>query len=266
MGYKFINKNGKEKAVHPNQIDELLKKGWKLGRIKGRYHSKETKQKISISKMGDKNPTKRLDVRKKISNTLKGRISPMKGETHSKEAKQKMRDFRKGKSYEEIYGVEGAQKKKEQLSNKAKSNLNYGMKGKTHSEKSKRKMRIAKLDNLEKNYGVVYPGYNLEACKFFDQLNELTFLQGQHALNESEFHIKDLGYWLDFYDPTNKVIIEWDEKHHFDLKGNLREKDVQRQNEIMDKFPDYLFIRLEDKEYDEQEIKELGNDLLKICA
>ena len=34
-GQKWINKNGKEKVISPDQVDEFLKKGWELGRLKG---------------------------------------------------------------------------------------------------------------------------------------------------------------------------------------------------------------------------------------
>lgn len=40
---------------------------------KGRTFSVETKNKLSLAKMGDKNPAKRIDVRKKISEAGKGK-------------------------------------------------------------------------------------------------------------------------------------------------------------------------------------------------
>lgn len=42
---------------------------------KGKHLSEETKRKIAESKMGDKNPAKRPEVRKKISDTLKNKIT-----------------------------------------------------------------------------------------------------------------------------------------------------------------------------------------------
>ena len=50
----------------------------------------KTKKKMSISKMGDKNPAKRQDVKDKISNTLKGRKL-------SEETKKKMKNYHKGR-------------------------------------------------------------------------------------------------------------------------------------------------------------------------
>jgi very-short-patch-repair endonuclease len=52
-----------------------------------------------------------------------------------------------------------------------------------------------------------------------------------------------LGYWVDGYDKEKNVVIEIDEKQHFDINGNLLEKDIRRQKEI-EKYLDCKFIRL----------------------
>jgi hypothetical protein len=49
-------------------------------KTKGRKHSLETRIKFSIQKMGDKNPAKRDDVKKKISQSLLGRPTGRNGE------------------------------------------------------------------------------------------------------------------------------------------------------------------------------------------
>jgi hypothetical protein len=54
----------------------------------------------------------------------------------------------------------------------------------------------------------------------------------QHAENDGEFHIKELGYWVDGYDKENNIVYEWDEHRHFDVYGMLTPKDIQRQKEI----------------------------------
>jgi len=58
-----------------------------------------------------------------------------------------------------------------------------------------------------------------------------------------EYHIRKLGYFLDYINFYKKIIIEWDESYHFDEEGKLREKDVIRQKEIQKVFPDFKFIR-----------------------
>ena len=66
---------------------------------------------------GDENPSKRLDVRQKISQKLSGR-------TFSDSAKEKMRQAKiglnKGKSYEEIYGIEAAKNLRQSRSSSMK--------------------------------------------------------------------------------------------------------------------------------------------------
>ena len=49
----------------------------------------------------------------------------------------------------------------------------------------------------------------------------------QHAMNGGEVCID--GYFLDGLDEEKKTIIEIDEKHHFDINGNLKPKDIKRQ-------------------------------------
>ncbi len=64
--------------------------------------TKKLKQKISIATTGIKkpslegnnNPSKRIEVRKKISDKLKGRIGTFKGKYHSSEAKEKIKQAR----------------------------------------------------------------------------------------------------------------------------------------------------------------------------
>ncbi len=62
---------------------------------KGYKHSEETKKKISESMSGDNNPSKRLDVRKKLSLVNKGKITWMKGKQHTDESKTKMSNAKK---------------------------------------------------------------------------------------------------------------------------------------------------------------------------
>ena len=65
----------------------------------------------------------------------------------------------------------------------------------------------------------------------------------QHAMNGGEYYIKELGYWLDGYDKLNNIVYEYDEAFHFDKYGKLLEKDIIRQNEIID-FLKCKFIRI----------------------
>ena len=62
--------------------------------------------------------------------------------------------------------------------------------------------------------------------------------------NGGEYHIKELGYFPDYINFDLKVIMEWDEKRHFDENGNLKKEDLVRQKEITNHFPDFEFIRI----------------------
>lgn len=67
---------------------------------KGRKHSEQSKKKMSESRKGRKAWNKGLEtpenIKNKISNSLRGRTSPMKGRKHSKETIQKMSENRSG--------------------------------------------------------------------------------------------------------------------------------------------------------------------------
>jgi len=68
--------------------------------------------------------------------------------------------------------------------------------------------------------------------------------KGRYATNGGEYCIKELGYFLDYFNSSAKLIIEWDEPHHYDDHGNLNQKDVQRQSEIQDLYSNFEFRRI----------------------
>ena len=72
-----------------------------------------------------------------------------------------------------------------------------------------------------------YCNYNEMACGFFDKLNEVKNWKGIHALNGGEYVVKELGYFLDYYEPEKNVVIEWDESYH--RKKKQMEKDEQKE-------------------------------------
>ena len=63
---------------------------------KGHFVSEKTRKKLSEQKKGDKNPAKRLDVRKKISKALKGKHNSP--ETEFKKGHHIGAEFKKGKN------------------------------------------------------------------------------------------------------------------------------------------------------------------------
>lgn len=79
---------------------------------------------------------------------------------------------------------------------------------------------------------VISPNYSKTFCEKLDKIMEDNNVYIQHAMNGGEFYVKELGYWVDGYDKENNVVYEYDEKHHFDKNGNLKEKGMIRQQEI----------------------------------
>ena len=159
---------------------------------KGRILSEETRHKMSIAK---KNMS--VETKRKISENNVG----MKGKKHSEEAKRKQ------------------------------SENHVGMTGKKHSEEAKRKQRLSTMARIERRVGQVQPNYNPIACHIIEEYGKQHGFNFQHAENDGEFHVKELGYWVDGYDAKQNVVIEVDEAAHY-RNGKLKKKDVERQREI----------------------------------
>ena len=104
--------------------------------------------------------------------------------------------------------------------------------GSITSPETKRKQRISAINRRKKLHGQLFPGYNQQGCKLIDKMGKRLGLNFQHAENGGEYHIKELGYWVDGYDKDYNVVIEVDEPAHYDSDGNLSERDVRRQQEI----------------------------------
>lgn len=131
-----------------------------------------------------------------------------------------------------------------------KNHFNYG---KSLSASTKRKISLAhKRENLTdeqiKNYRIgamkrvsrmrnecskLAHNYNPIACRFFEKLNAELGWNGVHAMSSGGEHsIQELGYFLDYYEPTQNVVIEWDEPYHKRKKQRI--KDAEKQTQIVD--------------------------------
>jgi hypothetical protein len=103
------------------------------------------------------------------------------------------------------------------------------------------KVRKNYLNILRERKGQLTPNYNFRACEVFEQINKELGWNGQHAENGGEKFVD--GYWVDYYEPTQNIVIEFDEKHHeYQL-----EKDILRQNDII-KVLDCKFIRIKESD------------------
>jgi 5-methylcytosine-specific restriction endonuclease McrA len=109
---------------------------------KGHKVSIEWREKIRKSKIGDNNPAKRLEVRRKISEAKKG-----KGYPHSEETKRKIGLANKGKKHTEETKKRISETRKEKI---ALGEISLNMLGKHHSEKTKKK--ISDMERGEKHW------------------------------------------------------------------------------------------------------------------
>ena len=186
----------------------------------------------SCSKMGVTIPE---EIRRKISNTKKGKPSWNKGIPWSEETKKKMSDVQKGRKLPIhirqkllFYAQNQSEETRKKISLASKGHRNWTP---PCSEEKRRKIRLSiirYIENKKFNGGQMMPGYNIFACKYFDDLSKEKNWNLQHAQNGGEFFVKDLGYWVDAYDKEKNVVVEYDERHH-DYRKN---KDFNRMKEI----------------------------------
>ena len=95
------------------------------------------------------------------------------------------------------------------------------------------------------------PNFNAIACRWFEEFDNVNNTKGFHATREGEFYIEELGFFPDYFNPQIKLIMEWDEAHHYTEKGELFAKDKERQKALQDLFPDYQFIRINEEDLKE---------------
>ena len=172
--------------------------------------------------------TRSIIMKKKIEDGAY--IPPMLGKKHSEEVVKKHIERFKGKTFEELYGVEKAERLKQELSirNSGENNPFYGM---THSELSLKKMSIIQKEIARKGkdsnfYGKKYwpkrgkeliydsirfrSNWEVLTAKYFDDNNikwqyepkvfilndEMTYTPDFYLLDSNKW-IEVKGYWYD---------------------------------------------------------------------
>jgi hypothetical protein len=218
-------------------------------KINKNNHSKEHIEKIRISALGRKHTE---ETKKKISEKMKNRkLSEKTKQKISKKNKGKIRTTEQRKNISISHFGISSGKKGKALEEKTKKKIRNTLKGRKDTKLTRKRKRLSRIKYIEKiklEGNQLYPVYNKKACVFFDRLNNITKTNGKHALNEGEYYIKELGYWLDYINHELKIIIEWNENHHYDINGKLKEKDVLRKKEIKNIFKSYKYIILKQSE------------------
>lgn len=193
------------------------KKDMPNGRL-GKKHTYKTKLKMSLAAKSRSPITE--ETRRKLSISRRNRkITP--------ETKKKLSQSLTGR----------------QLSDKHKLNLSKSNVGKSRSEETKYRIRIATIRDLQKK-GIMgkAKNHNPLACRFIDNLNRCYGWNLQHALNGGEVEL--YGYFVDGYDKEKNIVFEYDEPNH--NKSRRKEKDIIRQNRIINTINPNLFIRYDE--------------------
>lgn len=129
----------------------------------------------------------------------------------------------------------------------AAGQITPSFKGRKHKEESKQKLRESMCNWLMSLQHGRRANYNPNSIPVIEQIGKQYGWNFQHALNEGEFYTGN-GYFVDAYDKTNNIVLEYDEpKHYLDIENNiLKEKDIKRQNEIIN-FLGCQFYRYNEK-------------------
>jgi len=187
----------------------------------GKHRSEETKEKIrEASKKQFENgmPQETIDkISKSKFGKYKGIDAPMYGKVHTEESKKKMSISQTGKHFhtcsEETKHKISISQLGTTFSDEHKKNLSISHIGNVPSDETRKKLRLASIAHAEK-YNVKFPNFNPKACEIIEQYGKEHGYNFQHALNGGEYHIKELGYFVDGYDKEKNVVIEYYEKHH----------------------------------------------------
>lgn len=164
---------------------------------------------------------------------------------HTDKSKNKISEANKGKEYNKSkLGIKESLETKKRKSKSLKGRK-PGFENKVHSPETKLKQRLKRLQDLEKKLGKNWRAvnYNKDACKLFEEINRELGWNGQHAEKGGEYKI--LGYFLDYYEPTKNVVIEFDEKRHEIPK--IKAKDIQKQKEVTEVLK-CRFFRIKEEE------------------
>ena len=140
----------------------------------------------------------------------------MVGRTMPEEIRKKISQANLGKEYNKSnLGKKFSESHRRKISEGNKGRV-PGFIGKTHSEETKCKQRIKRVEDLISKFGSSFQpvNYSKKACALFNEINQKMGWNGVHAENGGEFHVHQLGYWLDYYEPNLKIAIEFDEKQH----------------------------------------------------
>lgn len=196
--------------------------------------------------------------KRKIGESMKLRHQtighPMLGRHHSEKTIEKYKIQRVG-NRNAMFGKKHTDETKQKISKTRKLRKIPGPKMSVDGLRRLRQKRITEISVDKFNGHQVMPSFNKKSCKFFDTLEKKLNWSGLYATKNGEYQIKELGYFVDYYEPTKNIVIEWDERRHYNVDRTLKLEDTIRQKEI-ENFLKCVFIRIDEKNFDENLILE----------
>ena len=196
-----------------------------------------------------KDSLKRAETQNRLcsSCTISGENNPFYGKHHTDISNKKNAEWHKGRKTSDIHKLNTSRNhskywlgKKRDLQTRQK--VSIGLKGKTPTNETRYKLRLSAIKRIEKQ-GIVR-AFNPKACIFIDKLNQEKGWNLQHAENGGEVEL--YGYFVDGYDRERNIIFEYDESHHYDIRGNLKTEDVKRQKNLLEKINPSKFFRYDE--------------------
>lgn len=132
--YHLSENVGKENCMNFN----FSSVGFSSGKLNP-AHTQEEKERRSLRALGENNPTKRPEVRKKMSESQKGRPSLMKGKKMSEQGRKNISEARKGIKLSEEGRKKISEARKRDYESGKRDIPNFT--GKSHSEEYKNRMK-----------------------------------------------------------------------------------------------------------------------------
>jgi hypothetical protein len=251
------NKEGifTEESRRKNRLSNFGHTPWNKG--KTNVYSEDTLKRMSEKAIG--RPCCNKGV-KRTPEQIEKTISKTRGKKRTPEQIERMKAGRKApykgnKGYkhtpEAIEKLRISGKKSIGRKWTAETRINFskarkGKPGKKLTVETRRKIRLKNIERIQNSLKAGYqvtPFWNPSGCSIIDEYGQAHGYNFKHAMNGGEHFFKEIGYWVDGYDPEKNVVIEIDEAAHYDAEGNLKEKDLRRQKEIEDYYR-CTFIRI----------------------
>jgi len=182
---------------------------------------------------GDKPSGLCISCAKKANKSAVGERNPMFGKKHSEETRRKIKEKRKFQvTSEETRTKMSVAHSGKYVSIETRLKMSESFKNRTYSEETRKKMKDSAIRRVKRQGLKFHPSYNQRSIPLIEEYGKKNGYNFQHAENGGEFYIKGLGYWVDAYDKEKNVVLEIDERYHYNPDGSLKEKDQIRQKQI----------------------------------